>query len=62
MSPLELIKNGIIENDLDLMGVQFSGGYPGINEPREAKIVKEILKTDDKQKKVLNKILNNYEK
>ena len=52
----------IIENDRELYSVQFSGGYPGINEPREAEIVREILKRDDKQKKVLNKILNEYER
>ncbi len=65
-TPLEtsqsIDQSRILENDLDLISVQFSGGYPGINELREAEIVKKILKTDDKQKKVLNKILNEYER
>ena len=48
----------IIENNLELCSVSFSAGYPGINEPREAEIVKTILKTDNRQKRVLNSILN----
>jgi 3-deoxy-manno-octulosonate cytidylyltransferase (CMP-KDO synthetase) len=48
----------IIENSLELHSVSFSSGSPGINEPREEEIVKKILKSDRRQKTILNEILN----
>ena len=61
-TPLETIQSidqsRIIENDLELCSVTFSAGYPGINEPREAEIVKEILKTNSRQKEVLKRVLH----
>ena len=48
----------IIENDLELFSVTFSSGYPGINEPREEAMVREILKTNRRQKEILKRILN----
>ncbi len=47
----------ILENDLNLFSVSFSIGYPGINEPREVKLVEEILNSDKNQKKMLKRIL-----
>ena len=61
-TPLETIQSidqlRIIENDYALMSVPFQHGYPGINNTREAAIVKRVLETDDHQKAVLKKILN----
>jgi len=61
-TPLEtsqsIDQSRIIENDFDLFSVLFSDGYPGINEPREAEVVKEILRTNRKQKEVLKQILH----
>ena len=63
-TPLEstqsIDQSRIIENDYPLMSVPFQSGYLGINEPREVKIVKKILETDERQKQVLDQILNSY--
>ena len=60
-TPLEISQSidqsRIIENGFDLCSVTFSDGYPGINEPREVEIVKEILKTNPRQKEILKQIL-----
>jgi len=50
----------IIENDLKLMSVPFKKGYPGINDKREEKQVRQILDNDENQRNVLNKILTNF--
>jgi 3-deoxy-manno-octulosonate cytidylyltransferase (CMP-KDO synthetase) len=47
----------IIEHDIDLRGVLFSRGYPGINEPREVALVEEFLRYDARQRKVMEEIL-----
>jgi len=61
-TPLEISQSidqsRIIENDFELFSVPFSSGSPGINEPREEKIVREILKSNPKQKSILKEILN----
>ena len=61
-TPLEITQSidqsRIIENDLPLISVPFSAGFPGINDDREEKMVKEILKTNKSQKKILKQILN----
>lgn len=46
-----------IENDIPIQAVRFAKAYPGINEPREAAVVQQLLKEDPKQKKILAKIL-----
>lgn len=65
-TPLEVSQSidqsRIIENDLELFSVPFSGGYPGINEPREVEMVNTILKTDSRQKQVLHQIVKSYER
>jgi 3-deoxy-manno-octulosonate cytidylyltransferase (CMP-KDO synthetase) len=48
----------IVEHDIDLRGVRFSRGYPGINEPREVDLVEEFLRTDVRQREVLERILS----
>ena len=47
----------IVEHDIDLRGVPFSRGYPGINEPREVALVEEFLRSDARQRQVLEEIL-----
>ena len=63
-TPLEVTQSidqlRIIENGLGLLSVLFSAGYLGINEPREVEIVKKILEIDERQKQVLDQILNSY--
>lgn len=65
-TPLEVSQSidqsRIIENDLELLSVPFSAGYPCINEPREVETVKKILKSNKKQKQVLHQILTSYER
>ena len=48
----------IIEHDISLMSVRFKKGYPGINDAREEKMVRDILKTDKEQSVILSKILS----
>ena len=63
-TPLEVTQSidqlRIIESGLELLSVSFSAGYLGINEPREVEVVKKILETDERQKQVLDQILNSY--
>lgn len=47
----------VLEHDLMLVAVPFSGGYPGINEPREVAIVEHYLNEDARQKEILEHIL-----
>lgn len=60
-TPLEttqsIDQSRVLEHDLVLNAVDFSRGYPGINEPREAELVREILKSNDRQRQVLNQII-----
>jgi 3-deoxy-manno-octulosonate cytidylyltransferase (CMP-KDO synthetase) len=60
-TPIERIQSidqsRIIEHDIPLMGVPFSAGYPGINNKREEEVVRQILRTDSRQKEVLKQIL-----
>ncbi len=64
-TPLEkaesIDQSRIIENNLGLFSVPFSGSFPGINEPREEEMVRKILKTNSRQKEVLKKILDRNE-
>ena len=59
-TPLEINQSidqsRIIENDITLYSVAFSGGYPGINDRREAELVKDILRTNEDQINILQKI------
>jgi 3-deoxy-manno-octulosonate cytidylyltransferase (CMP-KDO synthetase) len=48
----------IIEHDISLMSIPFKIGYPGINDAREEKMVRDILKTDEEQSVILTKILS----
>jgi 3-deoxy-manno-octulosonate cytidylyltransferase (CMP-KDO synthetase) len=61
-SPLEITQSidqsRIIENDFPLFSVPFSVGFPGINDIREEKMVKVILKTNKRQNEILKRILN----
>ena len=61
-TPIEEIQSieqsRIIEHDIPIKAVPFSNGYPGINDKEEEKKVREILKMDSRQKKLLEKILN----
>lgn len=47
----------IIEHDVLLQGVEFSRGYPGINEPREVELVARYLAADPAQQQTLQEIL-----
>lgn len=47
----------ILENGMTIQGVLFHKAYPGINEPREADQVREILERDSVQQAVLKEIL-----
>lgn len=61
-TPLELAEgvdqSRIIEHDVTLRGVEFSEGYPGINEPREVGVVEKFLVDDPKQRDTLARILD----
>ena len=60
-TPLEKLESidqcRILELDALLQGVEFSAGYPGINEPREVKAVERWLREDPQQQRVLEEIL-----
>lgn len=47
----------IVEHDTALRAIEFSRGYPGINEPREVELVHEVLTADATQQHVLAEIL-----
>jgi len=60
-TPLELAESidqsRMIEHDVTLQGVEFQRGYPGINEPREVKLVEQYLDEDPRQQKTLIDVL-----
>jgi 3-deoxy-manno-octulosonate cytidylyltransferase (CMP-KDO synthetase) len=60
-TPLEraeaIDQSRIIEHGVALHAVEFMKGYPGINEPREVKLVEKYLNEDPLQLAVLEKIL-----
>ena len=66
MTPLEKMESveqfRTLENNIPIRAVHFSCSYPGINEPRDVETVQKILKTDRKQKEVLHKIINAFER
>lgn len=61
-SPIEKTKSidqsRIIENDEVIIPVEFTRGYPGINEPREVELVNQYLKNDARQRAILTQILH----
>ena len=60
-TPLEMAEaidqSRIVEHDVILQSVEFTRGYPGINEPREVAMVEEYLTTDAQQQVVLQEVL-----
>ncbi len=60
-TPLEeaesIDQSRIIEHDVMLRSVEFTKGYPGINEPREVKEVLRVLQKDPVQQALLRQIL-----
>ena len=46
----------VLEHNLELLGVRFSSGYPGINNQREERAVRAILEKDQEQQAILEKI------
>ena len=64
VTPLEEIESveqfRTLENDIPIRAVFFKSSYPGINEPKDVKTVQAILTTDDRQKQILDHILNFY--
>lgn len=61
-TPLEraegIDQSRLLEHEIHLQGAEFSGGYPGINEPREVSEVERLLDTDAAQQVVLQQILD----
>ncbi|MBI3011707.1 MAG: 3-deoxy-manno-octulosonate cytidylyltransferase [Candidatus Omnitrophica bacterium] len=61
-TPLEraesIDQSRVIEHDVMLRAVEFSKGYPGINEPREVELVDAYLHEDALQQAVLREILS----
>lgn len=59
-TPLELAEridqSRIIEHDIPLQGVEFTKGYPGINEPYEVTLVEHYLSEDPAQRDVLERL------
>ena len=57
-TPLEstqsIDQSRIIENDSPLMSVPFASGYPGINDTREAEIVRGVLQSNNHQQMTQN--------
>ena len=60
-TPLEraegIDQSRIVEHDVMLRGVEFTKGYPGLNEPREVTLVAHYLESDPVQQKVLQEVL-----
>ncbi|MDP3722462.1 MAG: 3-deoxy-manno-octulosonate cytidylyltransferase [Candidatus Omnitrophota bacterium] len=60
-TPLEVAEgidqSRILEHDILLRAVEFSRGYPAINEPREVAVVNRYLEDDPLQQAVLSEIL-----
>jgi 3-deoxy-manno-octulosonate cytidylyltransferase (CMP-KDO synthetase) len=61
-TPLEILQSidqlRIVESDQTLQGVDFSRGYPGINEPEEIRVVEHYLENDARQRATLEHILS----
>ena len=61
-TPLELAESidqsRMVEYDIGVRGVDFSHGYPGINEPREVPVVEHHLAEDPRQRDLLARILS----
>jgi 3-deoxy-manno-octulosonate cytidylyltransferase (CMP-KDO synthetase) len=61
-TPLEIAESidqsRIVENDVPLQAVRFTRGYPGVNEPREARMAEAFLESDPRQREILHRILN----
>ena len=60
-TPLEttesIDQSRILEHDIPLLGVPFTRGYLGINEPREVAAVQKFLREDPHQQTVLQEML-----
>jgi len=60
-TPLEraqaIDQSRIVEHDVVLQGVEFSRGYPGINEPRDVAIVERYLEEDPAQQALLQELV-----
>ena len=63
-TPLEraeaIDQSRILEHDVTLQGVEFTKGYPGINEPREVAMVERVLEEDPAQQAVLQEIVETW--
>ena len=63
-TPLEqaerIDQSRILEHDVLLRGVEFSHGYPGINEPREVDAVKRYLEEDAVQQRLVKEIVDGW--
>lgn len=64
-TPLEVAEaideSRIIEHDVLLRGVEFSKGYPGINEPHEINLVEQCFQENLAQKALLQDILQSVQ-
>jgi len=60
-TPLEtaesIDQSRMVEYDIAVRGVDFSHGYPGINEPREVALVEGFMQQDARQREILARIL-----
>lgn len=60
-TPLEragsIDQSRILEHDIMLRSVEFTRGYPGINEPREVGLIERLLRDDAAQQGILQEIL-----
>lgn len=60
-TPLEVAEaidqSRMIEHDIVLRGVEFSRGYPGINEPDEVEVIEQYLREDPLQQAALEELL-----
>jgi len=60
-TPLEVAEgidqSRILEHDVLLQAVEFSKGYPGVNEPREVELIERYLTEDPVQREILQRIL-----
>lgn len=60
-SPLEVAEtidqSRVVEHDVPLQGIEFTKGYPEVNEPRDADAVEHVLSDDPAQQAMLQEIL-----
>ena len=60
-TPLELAESmdqsRIVEHDVEFRTVEFSRGYPGINEPKDVVLIRRYLEKDPAQRAMLAEIL-----